>query len=843
MSERVKKSQAIFDVRPPGWGRLVAIKEEVQPGSRSRLDELISEILEEETDPHEELVAVLDRVIDPTVELTGVGAQFIEKKNFKNTRRNQLKIKNNHAKEKDKVDDFYNKIIEKIREPVTARVAYAPHVIPEYSTQKAIKRERVILPDIREEVVSFYKKSEKLSGNFKPKPFNIVQGKLLNFSSKKPKNGLSKYKWFMIVVGLGLVVYSFTLKNELMQDGFSALDNLEQAQDSFKNFNFIEAAGSFRKSYDDFVQASQNLNLAGAGLAGLLTDLPGFDKLTVGGAGKIKSAKDLVEAGKLMASAGEAMSVAMSAISQTGSILDPNDNNKTKPSRIIRQLKDALALSGKNFGKAEILLVNIDESVIPEDKRETLHDFRDKIPILKELLVESQGYVVFLEGIIGINESKKYLLLFNNYSELRPTGGFPGTYGVVSFFNGGLENFFVDDVYNLDGQLKRNIIPPKQLQHITPTWGMRDATWFIDFPASARKAMWFFSQEAGYGVDGVITFNPDIVSNILKIVGPIEMPEYDMALTADNFLASIQEEVEYGPNRVQPKQVVVDFAPRFLEKLYSADSEKWMAIFNVLMVGVEENDILFYFNDKDSERFILENGFGGEVKNTIGDYLTINFSNIKGSKTDAVTNSSVEVDNRFEDRQIIHKVTIKRNHSGGDHEHGFYNRQNSAYVRVLVPEKAEILNISGNDLPNFRPLISYSLQSNFEKDRDLVVFESSFYSDNSPAGWAGFQGVDKFEESGKKGLGFWMITEPGESKEVQLEYSVPLLGSDYNFYFQKQSGLDWKNFNFKLNSSDDYSIIETLPSLNKIGDLYVFDEVLKKDFELKAKFSALDRNN
>ena len=186
-------------------------------------------------------------------------------------------------------------------------------------------------------------------------------------------------------------------------------------------------------------------------------------------------------------------------------------------------------------------------------------------------------------------------------------------------------------------------------------------------------------------------------------------------------------------------------------------------------------------------------------------------------------------------------MVIARNHKGGDHEHGFYNRQNLAYVRVLLPEEAELLNISGNDLPNFIPLINYSIQSGFEKDRDLAIFESGFYGDK-------FTGVDKFEESGKKGIGFWMITDPSTTKQIEFEYKMPLLNkgilsgllglsgrNDYSFYFQKQPGLDWKNFNLKLNKSDDYVITSVIPELNKVGDIYIFDELLKKDFELKLK--------
>jgi len=481
----------------------------------------------------------------------------------------------------------------------------------------------------------------------------------------------------------------------------------------------------------------------------------------------------------------------LALLSRVGSVLDLNETEKVKPSKIINQLKIALELSSSNFDKAKALLSDINDNAIPEDRRKDFIDFKEKLPILEKTLDDAYKYTGFLENVIGIDKHKKYLILFNNYSELRPTGGFPGTYGIISFSNGGLENFFVNDVYNLDGQLKRKIIPPKQLQHITPTWAMRDVAWFIDFPTSAKKVVEFFEEESGYGVNGVIALNPDIISHILKVVGPIEMPEYNMTITADNFLASVQEEVEYGDNRAQPKTIIVDLAPRLLDKLYSADSGQWMEIFSELVTSLEEKDTMFYFEDKELESFAIEENFGGEIKQTDADYLTVNLSNIKGSKTDIVTDSFINIEIRQDNDHIIHKVAITRKHKGGDHELDFYNRQNPSYIRVLIPSNAELLNVSGNDLPRYYPLVDYQ-NSIFEKDSDLAEFESGFYFDET-------MGVDRFEEGNKNGVGFWVVTDPGKVKTVILEYSTPINTNQNSFYFQKQPGLDWKNFKFKWN--------------------------------------------
>jgi len=131
----------------------------------------------------------------------------------------------------------------------------------------------------------------------------------------------------------------------------------------------------------------------------------------------------------------------------------------------------------------------------------------------------------------------------------------------------------------------------------------------------------------------------------------------------------------------------------------------------------------------------------------------------------------------------------------------------------------------------FKPLINYGL-GGFSENSDLKRLESSFYVDKS-------LGVDRYEESGKQGIGFWMITDPGKTRKVEFEYSVPISRSEaprneYSFYFQKQPGLDWKDFKFVLNSAG-ISAGETPQLLNRIGDKLIYQDNLSKDFQIDLK--------
>lgn len=615
--------------------------------------------------------------------------------------------------------------------------------------------------------------------------------------------------------------YGFNVKNELVKEGGTAVKSMETAQENLKNFDFVSASNNFAQAYEEFSKAGESLNFMGASISSFIADFPG--------AGKLKSAKNIIDIGKLIANSGKAMSDVVGAIAKTGLLLNPSETSGISMSKIMGSLSESLSLSLKNIKKARALLADVDENSIPEDKKSLIDNLNSKLPLFEKLISDASDYSKFLENLIGTKGVKKYLLLFQNSNELRPTGGFTGSYGVVTFKDGKLQDFFADDSYNLDGQIKDLIVPPVQLQHITPTWGMRDANWFVDFPTSATKISWFFKKEAGYDVDGVIAVNPKIIAKILDIVGPIEMPQHGVTLTGDNLITTIQDQVEYKGDRQQPKKIVIDLAPALLKKLYLTDSGKWMDISNVLVASLEQKNMLMYFRDLILEAFSVDKGFGGAIKNTKSDYLMVAVTNVKGSKTDAMIDSSIKVSAVIENGAVGHQVTITRKHNGGETDYGFYNRPNPAYIRVLVPEGSELLSIAGNSKPDYKPLINYD--KSFKIDDDLFKFESSAYYDKENE-------VSIYKESGKTEFGFWMVLDPGKTETIKLDYSVPLKIQDnkYELLVQKQPGLEVKNFEFTINKPDNLEIISSEPTLNKIGDKYILNGAMESDTSIGVLF-------
>lgn len=628
----------------------------------------------------------------------------------------------------------------------------------------------------------------------------------------------------MLLILTGFLNKDF-LEKKITQGGSEAVKNLENAKADIEKLDFASAAKHFTLAYSNFSNAGKNLNLLSSAFTSFMGGIPGL--------GKLKSAQSLVAAGENIAQAGESLSLAADQLSKTNFVAYFGLNGKQERplTDFIGSFRDSLIFVQKKVGLANTLLAEVDSQVIPEEKRVSFLDFKEKLPLFEQFLNGALDYSDFLLELVGQSGPKKYLVLFQNNTELRATGGFIGSYALVDFNRGFLRSFEVKDVYDTDGQAKKNIIPPKELQHITPVWGMRDANWFVNFPDSAEKVMEMYTEnDGGPAVDGVLTITPAIITKILAVVGPIELDEYGKTMTSENFLAETQEEVEYGPNRQNPKQILVDFAPKFLEKLSDLDKEKWTEIFKILSEGAMQKHILAYFKNSEMEKVALISGFGGEIKKTDQDYLSVIHTNIKGSKSDAVTDNSYILKSDFKEEGLEHSLSIIRKHRGGKSSLGFYNRTNYDYVRVLVPKGSKLLDISGHSSVNFSPVTDYGNGGGFIIDSDLEEYENGQIQIKP--------GVTQWPEGDKTVFGFWLNVKPGETEKVVLKYQTPVSTQDdvYSLLVQKQPGTLEDFFNFSMNLPEGQQIIYKNQDLTLSDDSLNFQTKLLEDTLLQIKF-------
>lgn len=584
---------------------------------------------------------------------------------------------------------------------------------------------------------------------------------------------------FLAIFGMSLVGQGLLAKDNILTSSLQAYRAMLAAKDSAAARNFSSAQVNFETAYQNFLSADRELGKMGRGIISLLENLPGGSA--------VGSGSFLVKAGENLAQAGQSFAkIAGSFSSEAAGGLFLN--NQLSLTRKIAEIKQEMAAGQKYLFSANQYLTRIDGDDLPAAMTPQIENLKKKMPAVVEAAAQVESWSdIFLE-ILGSKKAKKYLLVFQNNSEARATGGFIGTYGVADIDEGCLKNLFIDGIFNLDGQLYEKIIPPRPIQKISTAWSAHDANWFADWPSSAKKISWFYEKAGGATVDGVISLTPAVVEKLLAITGPIDLPRYQIALDRQNFMDAVQQKVEidYDKQLNQPKKILADFAPLFLEKLKQAWPQHSREIFNVLIESLAEKHLLFYFTDAALERAFSEQGWTGEILKTEKDYLSVVNTNINGFKTDKVVAQKIYHEAKIQDDgSIIDTVKIVREHLGGRTPYDWYNKVNADYLRVYVPLGSKLLSASGQTLEGYAPPVDYAALG-FCADADILSQESGLTVDLS--------GAQVFAESGKTVFGNWVYVSPGETVEIIYQYLLPFKidwrqNSDtYSLLAQKQAG-------------------------------------------------------
>ena len=532
-------------------------------------------------------------------------------------------------------------------------------------------------------------------------------------------------------------------------DFYRAASALEDSRYSLASTDFERAAGSFQNAQD-------NLKEYGSALAFAASVLPQTDKT-------YSAAKNLLIAGEELSEAAEELSASSSL------------NLVTKLGILTTYVERALP----HMRKASEATENIDLSAIPAEHQETVGTLVQKAPSLTHAMEEFLTFADSLSTVLGKEQKMRYLVTFQNNTELRATGGFIGSFAEMDVYQGEIENIFIPGggSYDVQGQLAAFIAAPKPLSLINPRWEFHDSNWSPDFPTSARKMIWFYEQSGGPTVDGVIAINASIMPELLEVLGEIEMEKYGRTINSENFLFETQKIVEYEYTEYQdetdreeeaPKQFIGDLAPKILEKIEEASPEQLLQILDILGDSLHQKEAMLFFEDNTLQASMEELGWSNSIKTTSGDSLMIVNTNIGGRKTDSVIDQDVQLEvDVSADGEIINTLTITKTHNGLVSSL-FEADNNVDYLRVYVPEGSTLISATRNGGAFEIPEEELFEASEFalEQDEDLALAMQSVSQDP-------ISETDTWNEHGKTVFGNWIQTKPGEVETVTFTYTLP----------------------------------------------------------------------
>ncbi len=609
---------------------------------------------------------------------------------------------------------------------------------------------------------------------------------------------------------------AFHLKDDVLKTANTAYAKLTDAQDYLSREDYDLASSSFSQASRDFAYALSETQNLGKVMMQIMEFMPLSTKL--------KQGPKILKVGEHLALTGEYLALTIKPFLKIDPIYDPLSSSEDREltlTEAIVESQNNLEIALSNLEGAENELNQIDSSKLDQETREKIEFLGENINLVNASLHKLFSFTGDFLKILGHDQPKRYLLLFQNNNEIRATGGFIGSYGILDLDQGQIKNLEIDGIYNVDGQLLSKITPPEPIRFTNDRWHARDANWFPDFPASARKVAWFLERAGKPSVDGVIALTPEVIVELLKLIDPIEMSKYETTIDPDNFVIQAQREVEleYDREENRPKQFLSDLAPEILERTLSTEKPQWLSLLSIFSKELERKNLLFYFFDEDLEKFVLEQGWGGEIKNASADYFSVVNSNINGGKTDGMIRETIELETIIsDDGSIVNEIKITRHHTG---DYAWPSINNINYLRLYVPEGSTLLEAHGFDRVNIPPLTYAEMQ--YEKDPLLSEIRETSKIDQD-------SNTVITREFGKTCFGNWISVKPQEKRTVSFKYQLPFKVESrildeidkYSLLVQKQAGSFGSEFNFKLNLPPKLKPIWQYPEkvqINQEGNL------------------------
>jgi hypothetical protein len=504
-------------------------------------------------------------------------------------------------------------------------------------------------------------------------------------------------------------------------------------------------------------------------------------------------------------------------------ITQAGDFSNSRQKRISYQLKQ----TENNLDLLEKGLINLSNSkhFFPSQIESYTHDIslvKDQIVLIREVVNRSSDF-------LGYKNPKKYLLLFQNNAEPRPTGGFIGTFGYLTVDNGKISDLYLDEIYGPRDELRdtkldsiketrlgypedmpEDLIPNREIiNEYTHSFYVQNTNCTPDFPETARRALWSFENVLNQSsASDVIAIDPGVVEEILKLTGSIKVNEHGVELNSENFRDIVQYKVEVDNPFKQddredynPKQILVDFAPKLLKLITNSDMEIKAKIFASLITQAQDKHILFYSQDKNNQQFLQDRGLSGAIIRKNSDYLQINLDAQNATKSGLFLEKDYSLKTKIDDEGTINhnlKILLANQAQG---QQSYYS-DIELLVRVMIP---------------------------YGSNLNRVIVDKKEVTEE----------IVSIGEAGKSSYLVPVEVKEKEKVEIFFDYQTNYFFDDiYHLVYQSQPGAIKTNFNWQLNLPKRYQLIDYSPKSLRFGNqssLSFRGEEVKRDQEFKLK--------
>lgn len=578
--------------------------------------------------------------------------------------------------------------------------------------------------------------------------------------------------------GTFLINAGLKFKTTLFDQTLAGIAELRNAKDEFSQAKFTETLQHFLAAQTFFDQAHHDVTAINGGMSALPNSL-------------ITMSNDLLGLGTSIAAIG-------GNITKSLDILLTTQNFKLA----LPELKKAQ----NTFREASVTLANIETDSLPTEYQNQFAQIQADLPIIRQGLDFFDTITPALLRFTADGTTKRYLLMLQNTTERRGTGGFMGSFVELTFQNGRLLSAVPKDVYTVDWQQFERKAAPQFLQPYMKGLALRDANYNADFYEASKDINWAYENSRQGSLDGIIAIDQTIVPYLLDIIGPVYLPEFKLTLTKENYFVVLQYYIETNKDDpTTPKRILLSFIHEVSSKLNNIEAA--IKLVQFIPQFIQERHIQMAFFDKELEQVAEKYELSGRLQSPTEnlDYLHINAINVGGNKGDGllVRNYQRTV-NINPDGQITVTLT-------GTWKHQWSAKMESE-INLLFPK----LNTLSKKLrDNFWYVIGRSQTKHALR---FFIPKGSVLTNNRGLNYEPTIG----EENGYQVWYSEVDVPMGGEKAFTIAYNLPFTidtttGDTYRFLFQKQAGAGNETLDYQVLLDPELQPLANYPSSNSQG--------------------------
>jgi hypothetical protein len=246
----------------------------------------------------------------------------------------------------------------------------------------------------------------------------------------------------------------------------------------------------------------------------------------------------------------------------------------------------------------------------------------DAVRSVEDLLAPTKPYLAKSDSISAFvnylfSGDHRFVLVSQNSAELRPTGGFMGSYGLIKAGPEGLSLEKYADIYHLPATNTVNIPRPAGARMASGPLTFRDSNWWLDYPTSAdvMLKLWDGFTPAQPKADGIVAIDLVTVQTLLREFGPIKVPEYSQPISADNMIPTLITLIDQinGADHAHRKDILKSLSVELLHRMLNVTPSQVLPTAQLMMQLADQKHIQFYVRDAAAQQATTDLGWAASM--------------------------------------------------------------------------------------------------------------------------------------------------------------------------------------------------------------------------------------